>query len=251
MTWSPSVMPQLCSAWVIVNLIPSTSTVPPLLKPTRFSTPFLPSQPAVSGIARTLQECFFASSTASWMWSKWPWVTAMMSRCSGFFRCSGATGLFMTQGSSTSFLPDALVASQVPWPTQVKETLSFSAISTTPHFKFRTSIVGGVLGEPRARHPPGARAKEVDESGDRPRQPVPLQMDDVPLPPDREALDVEQRQLAGGLLETDRVAGEDRQPEAALDGVLDRPVRTEFHADLQAHVRLAGRLLDREAGSRS
>src|SRR2546422_8328844 len=51
---------------------------------------------------------------ASWMWSKWPWVMSMRSHRSTFFSCSGATGLFMTQGSMRTSLPLALRAFQVP-----------------------------------------------------------------------------------------------------------------------------------------
>src|SRR5437588_734698 len=54
------------------------------------------------------------------MWSKWPWLTSMRSQRSIFFRWSGATGLFMTQGSSRISLPRALRACQLPWPAEQK-----------------------------------------------------------------------------------------------------------------------------------
>ena len=44
-------MPQLCTACVIVALMPATSTVPPLFMLMVFSTPCMPSHAAVSGMA--------------------------------------------------------------------------------------------------------------------------------------------------------------------------------------------------------
>src|SRR5579859_7871575 len=124
-------MPQLCSAWTSVTLMPSNSCVPPLLPPSTFSTPLLPSQVAVSKIAWTAGLVALAISTASWMWSKWPWVMSIRSQLSTFFRWSGATGLFITQGSIRISLPRALRARHVPCPIQVNLTWSLSAMHFT------------------------------------------------------------------------------------------------------------------------
>src|SRR5579859_5025121 len=96
---------------------------------------------------------------------------------------------------------------------------------------------------------PFAGAQEFDEARHRGREPVPLEVDDVPLTVDREALHVEDGQLAGGLLQPDRVTGEDGQPEPALDRVLDGAVGAQLHPDRQPYVGATGRLLDREAGA--
>src|SRR5579859_2023188 len=98
---------------------------------------------------------------------------------------------------------------------------------------------------------PFAGAQEFDETGNRRREPVSLEVDDVPLAMDREALHVEDGELAGGLLQPDRVAGEDGQAEPALDRVLDGAVGAQFHPHLEPDVGAAGGLLDGEAGARA
>src|SRR5665213_3154132 len=57
----------------------------------------------------------------------------MRSHLSTFFNFSGATGLFMTQGSMMISFHLALRTFQVPWPTHVKLTSAFSGIRFLPH----------------------------------------------------------------------------------------------------------------------
>ena len=104
--------------------------VPPALPPiiVDWSMPFEPSQLVISKLETMVGLCALAISSASWMWSKWPWVMSIRSQLSTFFRASGAAGLFMTQGSMMICLPLALRAIHVPCPTQVKLTCEFSAI---------------------------------------------------------------------------------------------------------------------------
>src|SRR5919204_2458866 len=61
----------------------------------------------------------------------------MRSQRSTFLRCSGATGLFITQGSIRISLPFALRTFHVPWPTQVKLTSALSAMLASPQFRCR------------------------------------------------------------------------------------------------------------------
>ena len=77
-------------AFVIVNLTPSTSTVPPLFGSCVSATPWFESQPASSTGATTGHECFFARSTASPTWSPCPCVIAITSTRSGVTLLGGA-----------------------------------------------------------------------------------------------------------------------------------------------------------------
>ena len=77
-------------------------------------------------------EVALAISKASYTWSKWPCVMSITSHFSTFFKFSGVTGLFMTQGSTRISLDLALRTFQVPWPSQVKLTSAFSAMREPP-----------------------------------------------------------------------------------------------------------------------
>src|SRR5256886_8013405 len=129
-----SVMPHECSAWTSVTAMPSASMVPPVLPPMIFSpsSPFEPSHTPISWLQTMVGLVRRAISSASWMWSKWPCVISIRSHRSTVLRFSGATGLFMTQGSMRISLPLALRAFQVPWPTQVKLTSALSAMLAFP-----------------------------------------------------------------------------------------------------------------------
>src|SRR5712692_2641494 len=142
MIWSPSEMPQECSAWTSVILMPSTSTVPPWLAPMMVapSIPFEPSQAPTSKLVTIFGLHTLAISSASLTWSKWPWVISIRSHLSTFFNASGATGLFITHGSIRTSFHFALRTFHVPCPTQVKLT---SALSGMPH-----SLCGGRTEKP-------------------------------------------------------------------------------------------------------
>src|SRR5437588_13065038 len=95
------------------------------------------------------------------MWSKWPCVISIRSQRSTFFSCSGATGLFMTQGSMRISLPLALRAFQVPCPTQVKLTSAFSAIATPLFLTEKSIFPHGQNEDPDARDGPEVGKEKV------------------------------------------------------------------------------------------
>src|SRR5579859_1902057 len=151
--------------------------------------------------------CWLAISRASPRWSPCPWVSSRRSQPSTFFRCSGAAGLVVTQASTRMLTPSALRTCQVPCPTQVKLTCSFSAMShllpagmgaalrvpaPTPQ-NTQASALFGRRGCGGLLHP-FAGPQEVDEALDRRGQALPAEMDDVPLAPDRETLHVKDLQ---------------------------------------------------------
>ena len=90
------------NAFVSVNLIPSTSTVPPLFGPGMSSVcaPCPLSQPFSSTSATIgTGPSFLLSSTVEPVWSECPCVTAITSQRSGSFSESGHFGL-SNQGST-------------------------------------------------------------------------------------------------------------------------------------------------------
>ena len=84
------------NAFVSVNLMPSTATVPPLFGPGTSSVcaPCPLSQPFSSTIATIgIEPSFSVIATTEPRWSEWPCVTAITSQRSGSFSFAGHFGL--------------------------------------------------------------------------------------------------------------------------------------------------------------
>src|ERR1700722_14278735 len=117
--WSPSSMPQECTALTMVTSISPTFCVPPLFIALVPATPFDSSQAQSSKIPTTCGLNFFPNSTASAMWSKWPWVTSMVSMRSNFLSFSGHIGLVRIQGSMRTTLPSGVWMRKAAWSSHV------------------------------------------------------------------------------------------------------------------------------------
>ncbi len=83
----------------MVTWRPRTSWQPPRFMPEQFSTPLLSSQEQISKLATTRRGRWRrASSTASAMWSEWPWVMSIASNRSSFLCPGGQAGLPSSPG---------------------------------------------------------------------------------------------------------------------------------------------------------
>src|SRR6267378_1026613 len=120
--------------------MPSTSIVPPWLAAIIDAAliPFELSHAPISWMVTIFGVVAAAISSASWTWSKWPCVMSIRSHRSTVFSFSGATGLFITQGSMRTSLRLALRTFQVPCPIHVKLTSAFSGIRDPPQNESRS-----------------------------------------------------------------------------------------------------------------
>src|SRR5436305_10777477 len=93
---------------------------PPRFIPEQFSTPFFCSQAQISYTAITVGLCFLATSTASPLWSKCPWLMSITSTAFRFVWFAGQAGFSLNHGSITTCLPLAVSMRNVECPYQVR-----------------------------------------------------------------------------------------------------------------------------------
>jgi len=97
----------------------------------------------------------------------------------------------------------------------------------------------------------GRSQEECPEGRGTPAELFLLSVYHVPLTPEGEALDIEDDEAPEGHIQLDGAAGENGDPEAGGDSLLDGAIVAEFQAALDIHALLAEELFGRQAGAGS